>query len=218
VDSPFGFIEDTHLMKLPVLFKQLTPPQAALILAYLPPEWSSQVLSQLDAGFQSIVVQELSHPKQIDANAVKALEQEVKDKLPYLIGGGDWIQSVYQHTQADTQRNLLGTLSQQSPELAKSLRAKTFFFEDLGILSSSALRVLIQEATYPVMALAIKAEKPEFITALMGRIPAGIREFIEQEFELSNKDPKSIQDAKNRLIVIGNRLLVEGRISLEARS
>jgi len=148
---------------------------------------------------------------------VKDIEAQLKAKLPYLVGGVDWVQSVYQLTQPQTQRNLLGSLNQQSPELAKALRRKTFFFEDLNAITPGALRLVVQEIGYPSAALSLKDEKPEFRDAIVAKLPAVTREIIQQELDLSADDKTAIADAKTRLVTLARRLLADGRITLPER-
>jgi len=215
---PFHFVREDQLNKLPILMRSLSPAQCALILAYLPAEWASKVLGTLDAGVQTTVMRELSQAREVPPEAVNELEEHVKAKLPYMVGGVDWIQSVYQHTQPQTQRALLGTLNQQAPELAQALRRKTFFIEDLGVISAGALRMLFQEAGYAVAAQALRDERPEVRAALLNRLPVAMREIMQQELELVTEDKNAAVDAKSKLTDIGRRLLTEGRIALpEAR-
>lgn len=216
-DMPFNFIREDQLNKLPILFKQMPANQSALVLAYLPPEWASRVLGGLETTAQTAIMNELSQAREVPPEIVKDVESQVKGKLPYLVGGVDWIQSVYQLTQPQTQRALLGTLNQQSPELARALRRKTFFFEDLAVITPGALRLLVQETGYPVVALCLKEEKPEFRDAVLRRLPVATREIIQQELDLSSDDKAAILDAKTRLVTLARRLLLEGRIGLPER-
>lgn len=216
-DLPFHFIREEQLNKLPILFKQLAPAQSALVLAYLPPEWASRVLNTMETVAQSAVMRELSQAREVPPEVVKEIETQIKNKLPYLVGGVDWIQSVYQLTHPQTQRALLGTLNQQSPELAQSLRQKTFFFEDIGAIQPGMLRVLVQEVGYPVTALCLRDEKPEFREALLRKLPVAMREIVQQELEMPGDDKAAIMDAKVRIVDAARRMLLEGRLSLPER-
>jgi len=211
---PFRFIREDQLSKLPILFGGMSPAQCALVLAYLPAEWASKVLSGLDQGIQNAIMRELSQAREVPPDVVKELEEFIKAKLPYLVGGTDWIQSVYQHTQPQTQRALLGTLNQQSPELAQALRRKTFFIEDLTAITTGALRMVIQEVGYPTAALALRDEKPDVRTGLLNRLPVAMREILQQELDVSADDKTAMMDAKVALMNVGRRLLAEGRIAL----
>jgi len=217
VDLPFQFIREDQLSKLPILFKQMPPMQSALVVAYLPPEWASRLLSMLEPNLQSQVMSELSTAREVPAEAVKEIESQIKSKLPYLVGGVDWVQSVYQLTQPETQRTLLGSLNQQAPELAQSLRKRTFFFEDIATLAPGALRLLVQEIGYPTAAMALKDERPELRDALLRKLPAATREIIQQELELSAEDRAGSQEAKSRFVVLARRLMAEGRIAMPER-
>jgi hypothetical protein len=214
---PFRFIREDQLNKLPILFKAMSPAQCALVLAYLPAQWASNVLGTLDAGVQTAIMGELSQAREVPPEIVHDIEEQIKSKLPYLVGGVEWIQSVYQLTQPQTQRALLGTLNQQSPALAQALRRKTFFLEDLSVISAGSLRLVFQEASYPIVALALRDERPENRNEILKRLPVAMREILEQELEASVDDKQAILDAKNRLLDAGRRLLAEGRIALPER-
>lgn len=214
---PFRFIRQDQLSKLPILCRSLSPAQCALILAYLPAEWASQVLGVLDTSTQTTIMRELSQAREVPPEVVQELEEHVKAKLPYLVGGEDWIQSVYQLTQPQTQRALLGTLNQQSPELAQALRRKTFFIEDVNAISAGALRLLMQESGYPVAALALRDEKQDFREGLLKRLPVAMREILQQELDLAVDDKGAIADAKTKLLETGRRLLAEGRLTMQER-
>jgi len=218
VNMPFRFIHEEHLPKLPILLKQMPANQSAVVLAYLPPEWASRILNELDVAAQTSVMQQLSTARQVPSEMVKEVEQQVKDKLPYLVGGSDWLQSVYQFTEPETQKALLGTLNKQAPELAQSLRRKSFFYEDLAVVAPSALRLLVQETGYSVMATALKPEKAEWRQSLMAKLPTATREILTQELDVAAADTVSVADARSRIVAAGRRLLGEGKIALPEKA
>jgi hypothetical protein len=214
LNMPFAFIREEQLPKLPLLFREMSSTEVALILAYLPPAWASKLLTSFDPATQAAVTRELSRGREVPPDVVAQVEAQIREKLPYMVGGVEWIQSVFPLTPPAAQRVLLNTLSQESPELAKNLRQKTFFFEDLAGLTGAALRALVQDLGYPVMALAVKDEKKDLQDLVLNRLPPGIRAIVQQEVELAGVDKKAIADAKNRLVLSVRRLLIEGRISL----
>ncbi len=214
---PFHFIREDQLNKLPILCRGLSPAQTALVLAYLPAGWAGKVLGALEASVQGTIMRELSQAREVPPDIVKELEEHVKNKLPYLVGGEEWIQSVYQVTEPETQKTLLGTLNQQSPALAQVLRRKTFFTEDMGVITAGALRMLLQEVGYPTAALALRDEKADFRDAILRKLPVAIREILQQELDLAANDHAAIVDAKTKLQEVGRRMLVEGKIFLPER-
>jgi flagellar motor switch protein FliG len=214
LEMPFQFVREEQLSKLALIFRELSSSEAALVLAYLPPEWASRLLSNLDPTMQTAITTELSQGREVPAEVVKQVEEQIRQKLPYMVGGTNWIQDIFPHTKPQTQRLLLGNLAQQSPELARSLRQKTFFYEDLPGLGPSALRILVQEMTYPLFARSMKDEKKEFQAAILNKLPGAMRDIIQQELDLTASDKRAITEAKIKLIETGSRLLATGRMSL----
>jgi hypothetical protein len=214
LDMPFQFIREEQLSKLALIFRELSSSEAALVLAYLPPTWASQLLSNLDPTMQTAITSELAQGREVPAEVVNQVEEQIKSKLPYMVGGSTWIQDIFPHTKPQTQRLLLGNLAQQSPELARILRQKTFFYEDITGLGPAALRMLVQEMTYAQFARCILDEKKDFQDAIMTRLPAAMRDIVQQELDLAVADKRAISEAKIKLIETGSRLLAAGRISL----
>ena len=199
------------------LLQHMAPAQCALVLAYLPAEWASKVLGTLDQDVQTVIMEELSQAREVPPEVVNEIEEQIKSKLPYLVGGVEWISSVYQLTQPQTQRALLGTLNQQSPELAQTLRRKTFFLEDLNVVNVGTLRAMFQKAGYPTVAMAMRDEKPENRDAILRKLPVAMREILQQELDLTSDDKHAMIEAKMRLLDIGRRMMADGRMTLPER-
>ena len=86
------------------------------------------------------------------------------------------------------------------------------------MITAGALRLVIQEAGYPMAATALRDEKTEIRTGLLNRLPVAMREIMQQELDAASDDKTAIVDAKMKLMDVGRRLLTEGRIALpEAR-
>jgi hypothetical protein len=51
----------------------------------------------------------------------------------------------------------------------------------------------------------------------VNRLPVAMREILQQELDIAVDDKAAILDAKMKLMNVGRRLLVEGRISLLER-
>jgi hypothetical protein len=213
-ELPFHFIREEQLVKLPFLLRQMPPKESAIVLAYLPAAWASRILGDLDARLQTTLMQELSQAKEVPPEVVKEVEAQIKAKLPYWVGGTEWVNTVYQLTEPQVQRTILGSLHDQAPDLAQSLRRKTFFFEDMTAIGAGALRLLLQEVGYSVAAQALKDEKAELRDAVLKRLPPGMREIIQQELDLSADDQAAAADAKLKVVALARQMMADGRIAM----
>src|SRR5205823_5662018 len=74
LNMPFQFIREEQLPKLPLLFRELSSSEVALILAYLPPAWASKLLSSFDPATQAAVTRELSKGREVPAEVVAQVE------------------------------------------------------------------------------------------------------------------------------------------------
>ena len=74
------------------------------------------------------------------------------------------------------------------------------------------LRQIVQEAGFPVIAQALQDEKLETREGLLKRLPAGTREIIEQELEMSVDDKSAAADAKGKVVAIARQMMADGRL------
>jgi FliG middle domain len=88
---PFGFIREDHLGNLAILLARETPERAAIVLGYLPPDWISRVLAKMSGGLQSEITDHLATTRQLLPEQVEDIEQELKRRLDYMVGGPDRI-------------------------------------------------------------------------------------------------------------------------------
>ena len=133
---PFGFIREDHLSNLAILLSREAPEKAAVVLGYLPADWISRVLARLEPSMQSDVASHLATTRQLLPEQVEDIEQDLKRRLDYLIGGPDRIFSIYESLEVEAQKRMLESLRESRPEIVEELRQRTLLFDDLENLDT----------------------------------------------------------------------------------
>src|SRR5262249_46155817 len=104
LNMPFQFIREEQLAKLPLIFREMSSAEVAIILASMPPAWASRLLITFDSATQVAVTRELTKGREVPPDVVAQVEERVREKLPYMVGGKEWIQSVFPLTPPQAQR------------------------------------------------------------------------------------------------------------------
>jgi len=212
---PFGFIREDHLANLAILLSRETPEKAAVVLGYLPPEWISKILERLDQTMQSEVASSLATTRQLLPEQVEDIEQDLKRRLDYLVGGPERIIAVYESLEPDAQRRMLESLREGRPELAEELRNRTMLFEDLEKLEPSALKALLREIDLQTLVMALRGVADSLKQRVLEHMSEGKAQIVREELELSEGNGgKATMDAQRKVVMVAKRLEREGQINI----
>ncbi len=212
---PFGFIREDHLYNLAILLSRETPERASVVLGYLPPEWISRVLSQIDPSLQSDIAANLATSKQLLPEQVEDIEQDLKRRLDYLIGGPERLIAIYETLETDAQKRMLDNLQEVKPELAEEIRRRALVFEDLVNLDPADLKSVLREIDLQTTILCLQGQPKEFVDKILENISQGKAEIVREEFEMNKGGSgKGTKDAQKKVILIARRLVREGQIRI----
>ena len=212
---PFGFIREDHLANLAILLSRETPEKAAVVLGYLPPDWISRVLSRLEPSLQSEVAANLATTRQLLPEQVEDIEQDLKRRLDYLVGGPDRIIAVYESLEPEAQRRMLDSLRESRPELAEELRSRTMMFEDLEKLEPAALKALLRELDLQTLVVALRGAAESLRNRVLEHMSQGKAQIVREELELSDGNGgRPTVEAQRKIVLIAKRLEREGQINI----
>ncbi len=213
---PFGFVREDHLGNLAILLSRETPEKAAVVLGYLPPEWISRVLARLEPAMQSEVAAHLATTRQLLPEQVEDIEQDLKRRLDYLIGGPDRIFAIYESLEVEAQKRMLESLKESRPEIVEELRARTLMFEDLERLDAPSLKAVLREVDLQTIVTSLRGVPESLIKQILEHMSEGKAEIVKQELELNEGAAvgKATLDAQRKVVLIAKRLEREGQINI----
>lgn len=210
---PFGFIREDHLANLAILLSRETPEKAAVVLGYLPPEWISRILARLDQNMQSEVAANLATTRQLLPEQVEDIEQDLRRRLDYLVGGPERIVAVYESLEPEAQRRMLDSLRESRPELAEELRSHTMMFEDLEKLEPSALKSLLREIDLQTLVAALRGAGDSLKLRVLEHMTQGKAQIVREELDLTEGSGGRVTvEAQRKIVLLAKRLEREGQI------
>jgi flagellar motor switch protein FliG len=217
-------IIDMEVRQLFNLLKQEQPQTIALILSYLPPERSGQILILLRGELRDKVVERLATltptPVEVVERIVEVLNQKAGVKPTRALsqtGGVKNAAELLNSLDKNISQSMLMDLEQRNPELGRAIRQKMFTFEDLSLLDGASLQKIMREVDMRDLAVSLKTASPKLKTALLGAISKRAAETVNEEISfLGPLKKKDIEAAQMRIIDSVRQLETEGELDLSA--
>lgn len=216
--SPFSFVHEGNVRNLKVLLKKEKPDLAALVINYLPPALANDVLSSLDTASQSQALSALSRVAELEPEVVKGFEDKIRQRLPFVVGGEDRLQSLLDQADMSNQQNWLTILSKQDSILATRLKKQLFSIDDLAALDPPVLAAIVRRVNARVLANVLRGAGPAVSQRVLANLAPGIASLLKEEIDLAKPLPAQRLAVEQRRILDSiRRLADEGVIQLSKR-
>jgi flagellar motor switch protein FliG len=214
---PFSFVDPGDLPRLVYILRRTNAAETATIIQYLPADLAAKALTELEPDARRAVVGALSRVTQLDAELVKPLEDTLRKRLDFLIGGEDKLVELLDVLPASMQEDLLASLRADVPETAKAVSRRLVFVEDLAALEPAEIKLLSRRVPAKVLAVLLKAT-PSLAGEILPKLAGGTREWLTQEIEFSQEPSMEVLESARRLVLAAvSQLVREGRIVLRKK-
>lgn len=210
---PFSFVDDENIKRLVYIIRKEPPKTIALVISYLKPEHVKEMLTALDAEIQAQVAVEMATIRQMTQDEVLAIDNDLKEKIDFLIGGLEHLLQVFEGIDKTTTDNILAYLQDQRPELYEKVRKYIITFEDIPGFPDQAIQVIIRELKSENLAKALRNAPPEIMNKFFSNMSANAAAILKEEMEygrpLTNEE---IEFERKKILDIIKALEKEGKI------
>jgi flagellar motor switch protein FliG len=214
---PFSFLEKRDLPKLIHLLRGSTDEAAATVIQYLPPDMAVAAIAGLETEPRRQVVTLLSRVNELVESQVRPLEESVRQRIDYMIGGEDKLVELLEPLPLALQTDLLATLRSEDPDVADGVSRRLVFIDDLAELEPAEIKLLSRRVPAKLLAVVLKSSAILRLSVLP-KLASGTREWLTQEIELSqNPTPEALDAARRPVIAALSDLVREGRIVLRKK-
>ena len=193
-----------------MILAHLSPAQAMLVLRGLPEALQTELverLARLDAAIPPSVVQEVGT---ILRDQVKGLARETTGKAA---GGPKVVAEMMKHADKATEGRIFEDLEQRDPELATSIRAMLFTFEDCLQFDNRSMQTLLKEVAREDLLLALKTASPALSEKIFANISSRAAEILRED--LASSGParlKDVEAAQQRIVAAVRDLEADGKL------
>ncbi|MCB1022607.1 MAG: flagellar motor switch protein FliG [Acidobacteria bacterium] len=220
--SAFHLLQTVETGQLTNFLQNEHPQTAALILAHLNPRKSAEIISNFEPDAQNEIIFRLATMGKTSPALLNDVEEVIRQQIGSLFGtelsaagGIEAVAQILNNTSRAAEKNILEGLTERDNELAMSIKALMFVFDDLVNISDRDLQRILVEVEQRDLALSLKGASENLKTKLLANISQRAADGIREELELMGPVRVSdVEESQRRIIEVAQQLEEQEEISL----
>ncbi|WP_307439843.1 flagellar motor switch protein FliG [Bacillus sp. V2I10] len=218
--KPFDFARKADPAQIFNFIQGEYPQTIALILSYLDPVQSGQILSGLPHEQQADIARRIAKMDRTSPEIINEVEQILERKLSSSVtqdytqtGGVEAVVEVLNGVDRSTEKTILDSLEIQDPELAEEIKKRMFVFEDIVTLDSRAIQRVIRDVENEDLMLSLKVASEEVKEVVFKNMSKRMAETFREEMEFMGPVRlRDVEEAQSRIVAVIRRLEDAGEI------
>jgi flagellar motor switch protein FliG len=198
------------------------PQTVAVILAHLDPDQGSKVLAALPEFMQPDVALRMATMENVQPDVLKHLSDVLQEVFKVnagsrgqSIGGAGVVADMLTRLDKSVESGILGKLAEKNPQLAESIRALMFVFDDLVKVDDRGIQELLKESSKEDLPIALKGAGNEVREKFFRNMSSRAAEMLKDDMD--SRGPVRISDvekAQQNILKLCRKLEEEGRIAI----
>jgi flagellar motor switch protein FliG len=217
---PFDFARKADPGQILNFIQNEHPQTMALVLSYLEPVQSGQILSELPQELQADVARRIAVMDRTSPEIINEIEQILERKLSSTVtqdytqtGGIEAVVEVLNGVDRSTEKTILDSLEIQDPELAEEIKKRMFVFEDIVTLDNRAIQRVIRDVENDDLMLSLKVASEEVREIVFKNMSKRMVDTFKEEMEyIGPVRLRDVEEAQSRIVGVIRRLEEAGEI------
>ncbi len=213
---PFSFIREKDISALAFLLKDSSAQDIAVVANYLDPSLAMSLLEQIpEEKFIEVAI--VLGKEDVNVEKVNSLEEMVKSKLTYVIGGENMLINLLDMSGEGIRAKIVNALSAKDARAATRIKQRFKNFETiLQELSAAGIQSLYRSINASLFAQVLKSTDPAVQQKVINSLSAGAAERLKEEMQLSRPlTAVRLRKERQNIMVILRRLINEGLVEVE---
>lgn len=218
--KPFDFARKADAAQIVNFIQNEHPQTIALILSYLDPQKSGQILSNLPNDKQAEVAKRIATMDRTYPEVIREVELVLENKLSNLVtqdyttvGGVQSIVDILNSVDRGTEKYIMEDLEMSDPELAEEIKKRMFVFEDIITLDNVYIQRFIREIDNNDLAVALKGATQEVADIIFSNMSKRLVEMIKEDMEFMGPVRlKDVEEAQQKIVNVIRKLEETGEI------
>ncbi len=224
--TPFSFLNKAETENLLTFIQDEHPQTIALILAHLPPSRAAEVLKGFPPKKQLEVVKRIATMEQTNPDILHEVERSLERRISAFVtqeffeevGGVQRVAEILNLADRATEKAVLESLEEESPDLVETIRRLMFVFEDILKVDDRGIQKVLKEVDQQELALALKTASTELRDKIFRNMSARASELIKEEMDFMGPVRVSdVESSQQRIVDIVRRLEDAGEIIISGR-
>lgn len=218
--TPFQFFNEADPTQLATSFQNENPQLVALVLAYLRPEKSAQVLNNLPPTMQAAVAGRIAEMDRTNPEVLAEVERILENKFSSVVsqdfskaGGVESLADILNRSDRSTEKAIMESLEENDPELAETVRELMFVFEDIIQLDDRAIQRMLREVETKDLALALKGANEDVQEKIFKNMSERAGGMVKDDMEyMGPVRSRDVQEMQTKIVGIIRALEATGEI------
>jgi flagellar motor switch protein FliG len=227
VAAPFEFLRRADTRQVLTYLQDEHPQTIALVLAHLAPQQSALVLSGLSQEIQADVAFRIASLERASPDVIRIIERELNRRMSAVlsaqematVGGVAPLVAIINRADRSTERMILEGLETVNAELAETVRAQMFIFEDILTLDDKAIQLVLRNIDGASLAMALKGVSPMVKEKISRNLSNRAAENLSEEIEMLGPVRLSqVEEAQAKIVSEIRALEQSGQIMIQRGS
>jgi flagellar motor switch protein FliG len=226
-EMPFETMRKTDARQIVSFLADEHPQTIALVLAHLAPQQSAMVLSGLGQAVQADVAFRIASMERAAPDVIRIVERELNRRMSTVlsaqelstVGGVGPLVAIINRADRSTERMILEGLETVNSELAETVRAQMFIFEDILTLDDKAIQLVLRNIEGGTLALSLKGVSPMVKEKISKNLSSRAAENLTEEIEMLGPVRLSqVEEAQAKIVSEIRALEQSGQIMIQRGS
>jgi len=202
------------------------PQTIALILAHLEdPEQTATVLKELPENLQADVVYRMAILESIQPGVVTEIDEVLSREMQAAgamgtskVGGIEAVAEMLNSLDKSTETRILATIEESNPDLAEQIRELMFTFEDMVLIDSRGMQLILKEMPQDQLTIALKTASEPIKELIFSSMSQRAAEMLREDLEvLGPVKVSDVEKAQQEMVKVSRRMEEEGKIVIGGR-
>jgi flagellar motor switch protein FliG len=221
----FNLLENVDPKQLVNFIQKEHPQTIALLLAHMEPKNAGEIVSALPQELQIDVATRIATMESISPDTLDQVEEVLVSQIKSLfggdvseIGGVKAVAQMLNSVDRGTEKNILGNLERENPELATEIKSLMFVFEDVLLIDDRSMQRVLKEIDTKELAMALKGASEELQGKFFRNMSSRAGEMIKEDMQyMGPVRLKDVEEVQQRIVDIIRRLEEDGEIVISGR-
>lgn len=219
-ERPFSIVRKADPQQITNLLLNEHPQITALVLCYMHPDKAAMVLAQFPVDKQSEIAERLATINRTSPTVIKRIEKIMEDKFSGLldndveaVGGVKTLVEILNSVDRSTEKNILDSLERSQPELAESVKANLFTFEDIITLDKGSIQRILRDLSNEDLALALKGASERLVNTVYSNMSTRASQMLKDDIQFMGPVRlQAVEEAQRKIVALIRKLDELGEI------
>ncbi len=221
---PFGFLKGVDPQNLLTFINDEHPQTIALILCHVPPAYGAQVVAGLTTERQLAVIARIANMGQTNPEILEQVEDGLEKRMVAVVsqsfdlaGGVGNVAEILNVSDRSTEKAILDTLGEDSPDLVEQIRRLMFVFEDISTFTDKDIQELLKNVETSQWAMALKGTTTALKEKVLGNMSQRAATMLTEEMDyLGAVRQTEVETIQQQVVDIARHLEEQGTISRQS--